>query len=304
MKSTSLANACCGLVHRVKSANPSTPPGEAPRYHEPDIESDWVRRSRARLQPPVHREAGPGRRPPAARARLAAAVRAGADTVARVAPPVARAGARAAAQPVAPPAQAATAEAVREEPLPAMADRPRGGRVDVRRAGATGTSRGGSGGIASGGSGGGTGGAVPAAAVPAAAVPAARAPTRAARRAGGSATGGTAAAGPAGASPTGGSGGGGGATDVCPKPQAQACYYVAPTGSDTNPGTVSAPFQTLTKARDIVRTINASMTQDIYVYLRGGDLSHHQHRRLRSQRFGDQRPPHLLPGVIPARRRS
>ena len=50
----------------------------------------------------------------------------------------------------------------------------------------------------------------------------------------------------------------------------QLAYYVAPTGSDTNPGTVSAPFQTLAKARDTVRTINASMTQDIYVYLRGG----------------------------------
>jgi hypothetical protein len=50
----------------------------------------------------------------------------------------------------------------------------------------------------------------------------------------------------------------------------QLAYYVAPTGSDTNAGTVSAPFQTLGKARDTVRTINASMTQDIYVYLRGG----------------------------------
>jgi len=51
----------------------------------------------------------------------------------------------------------------------------------------------------------------------------------------------------------------------------QLAYYVAPTGSDSNPGTVSAPFQTLTKARDIVRTINASATQDIYVYLRAGN---------------------------------
>ena len=51
----------------------------------------------------------------------------------------------------------------------------------------------------------------------------------------------------------------------------QAAYYVSPTGSDTNPGTASAPFQTITKARDVVRTINANMTGDIYVYLRGGD---------------------------------
>ena len=79
-----------------------------------------------------------------------------------------------------------------------------------------------------------------------------------------------------GATPTGGAGGGGGATDVCPKPQAQACYYVAPSGSDTNDGTVAAPFQTITKARDVVRTINGTMTGDIYVYLRGGDPPHHQ----------------------------
>jgi hypothetical protein len=62
---------------------------------------------------------------------------------------------------------------------------------------------------------------------------------------------------------TGGSGVGGAMAN-------QLGYYVAPTGSDTNPGTVSAPFQTLAKARDAVRTINSNMTQDIYVYLRAG----------------------------------
>jgi len=50
----------------------------------------------------------------------------------------------------------------------------------------------------------------------------------------------------------------------------QATYYVSPTGSDSNAGTQSAPFQTITKARDVVRTINSSMSGDIYVYLRGG----------------------------------
>jgi hypothetical protein len=76
---------------------------------------------------------------------------------------------------------------------------------------------------------------------------------------------------------TGGVGGGGtlgqgGASvpDVDGGPR-QAAYYVSPTGSDTNPGTASAPFQTITKARDVVRTINTNMTGDIYVYLRGGD---------------------------------
>ena len=88
--------------------------------------------------------------------------------------------------------------------------------------------------------------------------------------AGGRANGGAGSSGAGGLSVTGGSGGGATA-DVCPKAQAQACYYVAPTGSDTNAGTVTAPFQTITKARDVVRTINTSMTGDIYVYLRGGD---------------------------------
>ena len=47
-------------------------------------------------------------------------------------------------------------------------------------------------------------------------------------------------------------------------------YFVSPTGSDTNAGTMAAPFQTLAHARDVVRTVNAAMTQDITVYLRGG----------------------------------
>ena len=74
-----------------------------------------------------------------------------------------------------------------------------------------------------------------------------------------------------GATSTGGSPGGVVGTDICPKPQAQACFYVSPSGSDSNDGSVTAPFQTITKARDVVRTINSNMTGDIYVYLRGGD---------------------------------
>lgn len=50
----------------------------------------------------------------------------------------------------------------------------------------------------------------------------------------------------------------------------QATYYVSPSGSDSNPGTLDAPFRTIEKARDVVRTINSNMTGDIYVYLRGG----------------------------------
>ena len=51
----------------------------------------------------------------------------------------------------------------------------------------------------------------------------------------------------------------------------QATYYVAPDGNDANPGTITSPFRTLQRARDVVRTVNANMTGDIYVYLRGGN---------------------------------
>ena len=51
---------------------------------------------------------------------------------------------------------------------------------------------------------------------------------------------------------------------------AQATYYVSPQGNDCNPGTLALPFRTVTKARDVVRTVNSAMTGDIIVYLRGG----------------------------------
>ena len=50
----------------------------------------------------------------------------------------------------------------------------------------------------------------------------------------------------------------------------QATYYVSPSGNDANTGTLEAPFQTITKARDMVQSINKNMTGDIVVYLRGG----------------------------------
>lgn len=52
--------------------------------------------------------------------------------------------------------------------------------------------------------------------------------------------------------------------------QEQATFYVAPTGSDSNPGTEAAPFKTITKAQKAVREINGTMTGDIVVYLREG----------------------------------
>jgi hypothetical protein len=50
----------------------------------------------------------------------------------------------------------------------------------------------------------------------------------------------------------------------------QATYYVATDGNDANAGTITAPFKTVERARDVVRTVNANMTGDIYVYVRGG----------------------------------
>lgn len=50
-----------------------------------------------------------------------------------------------------------------------------------------------------------------------------------------------------------------------------ADFYVSPTGSDANPGTKSKPFGTLERAREAVRTRNAS--GPVTVWLRGGDYS-------------------------------
>ncbi|MDD5674667.1 MAG: right-handed parallel beta-helix repeat-containing protein [Chitinivibrionales bacterium] len=57
---------------------------------------------------------------------------------------------------------------------------------------------------------------------------------------------------------------------VGPAFAAMATFYVSPTGSDQAAGTQSAPFATLAKAMAAVKTVNASMTGDIVVYLRGG----------------------------------
>jgi hypothetical protein len=84
---------------------------------------------------------------------------------------------------------------------------------------------------------------------------------------------GTATAGTGGAGTTGSAGAGAGGSGTAGAGGTMANlpgYYVSPTGSDTNAGTMSAPFLTLTKARDVVRTVNTNMTQDIHVYLRGG----------------------------------
>jgi hypothetical protein len=84
---------------------------------------------------------------------------------------------------------------------------------------------------------------------------------------GGSSSGGAARTGGSGSGGLSRTGGSGGVID-----SAQATFYVSPTGDDSNAGTIDAPFQTITKARDAVRAVNSSMNGDIHVYLRGGDF--------------------------------
>lgn len=59
---------------------------------------------------------------------------------------------------------------------------------------------------------------------------------------------------------------------ICAEARADAALelFVAPNGNDANDGTVSAPVRSIERARDIVRTMNTSMQQDIVVYIRGG----------------------------------
>ncbi|MBM3466123.1 MAG: right-handed parallel beta-helix repeat-containing protein, partial [Armatimonadetes bacterium] len=57
-----------------------------------------------------------------------------------------------------------------------------------------------------------------------------------------------------------------------PSPQSQtaATFWVSPVGNDAAEGTFSAPFQTLERARQAVRTVTPNPGQDIVVNLRGG----------------------------------
>ena len=54
----------------------------------------------------------------------------------------------------------------------------------------------------------------------------------------------------------------------------QTEFYVDPQkGSDSNSGSISAPFQTVEKAQSAVREINKNMNGDIVIYLRGGEYN-------------------------------
>lgn len=64
------------------------------------------------------------------------------------------------------------------------------------------------------------------------------------------------------------------AAGLLPSAEVQAAstttFYVAPSGSDDNPGSEEKPFATIEKARQAVRAVNKSMTGDIVAVLRGG----------------------------------
>jgi uncharacterized protein YjdB len=51
---------------------------------------------------------------------------------------------------------------------------------------------------------------------------------------------------------------------------APTIFYVATSGSDNNPGTLTQPFATIEKARQTIRPLNSTMTDDIIINIRGG----------------------------------
>jgi hypothetical protein len=61
---------------------------------------------------------------------------------------------------------------------------------------------------------------------------------------------------------------------------ALAALWVSPAGDDLNPGTEEQPVRTIERARDIVRTLNADMSDDITVFISG------THRLLQPIEFG------------------
>ncbi len=63
---------------------------------------------------------------------------------------------------------------------------------------------------------------------------------------------------------------------------ARGALWVSPSGSDANPGTEEQPFRTIERARDVVRTMNRDMTDDITVFVGG------VHRLARPIAFGPE----------------
>ena len=52
-------------------------------------------------------------------------------------------------------------------------------------------------------------------------------------------------------------------------PGANAALWVSPAGDDSGPGTEEQPLRTIERARDLVRTLNANMSDDISVFISG-----------------------------------
>ncbi len=63
---------------------------------------------------------------------------------------------------------------------------------------------------------------------------------------------------------------------------ADAALWVSPEGDDTNPGTEERPLRTVERARDVVRTQNRDMSDDITVFIAG------EHRLDRPIEFGPE----------------
>ena len=60
------------------------------------------------------------------------------------------------------------------------------------------------------------------------------------------------------------------ATVVSVRPAAGAQLFVAPDGSDQNPGTTEKPLATLAKARDLARAARAKQPGPLTILLRSG----------------------------------
>ena len=63
---------------------------------------------------------------------------------------------------------------------------------------------------------------------------------------------------------------------------ARAALWVSPSGDDANPGTEEQPVRTVERARDIVRTINPDMADDLTIFISG------THRLFQPIEFGPQ----------------
>lgn len=76
--------------------------------------------------------------------------------------------------------------------------------------------------------------------------------------------------------------------------RAEKKYYVAPNGNDQNIGTnLQAPFQTLTRAQQVVRNLKATgtLTEPVTIYIKGGTYSITEPLMLTDEDSGNERCP-------------